>query len=110
VHTTAAMSVPADAALVDHLRAHPPTRLADEPVEVADLLKREVDQRTDALIYTGESVRVAVRPSGTEPKVKAYLEIRLPPREDVTSAQADAARMLDALRADVVGLLQRGPN
>jgi len=38
------------------------------------------------------------------------LEIRLPPREDVASARADAARMLDALRADVVGLLQRGPN
>jgi phosphomannomutase len=79
-------------------------------VEAADLLTREGDQRTDALIYTGESVRVAVRPSGTEPKVKAYLEIRLPPREDVASARADAARMLDALRADVVGLLQRGPN
>ena len=110
VHTTAAMSVPADAALVEHLRAHPPTRLADEAVQVADLLERDGNQRTDALIYTGESVRVAVRPSGTEPKVKAYLEIRLPPREDVASARADAARMLDALRADVVGLLQRGPN
>lgn len=110
VHTTAAMSVPADAALVEHLRAHPPTRLADEPVQVDDLLKRDGNQRTDAVIYTGESVRVAVRPSGTEPKVKAYLEIRLPPREDVASARADAARMLDALRADVVGLLQRGPN
>ncbi|TQR85005.1 phospho-sugar mutase [Mycobacterium hodleri] len=110
VHTTAAMSVPADAALVEHLRAHPPTRLADEPVQVDDLLKRDGNQRTDAVIYTGESARVAVRPSGTEPKVKAYLEIRLPPREDVASARADAARMLDALRADVVGLLQRGPN
>ena len=110
VHTTAAMSVPADAALVEHLRAHPPTRLADEPVDVSDLLKRDGNQRTDALIYTGESVRVAVRPSGTEPKVKAYMEIRLPPREDVASARGDAARMLDTLRADVVGLLQRGPN
>lgn len=110
VHTTSAMSVPADAALVEHLRAHPPTRLADEPVDVADLLKRDGNQRTDALIYTGESVRVAVRPSGTEPKVKAYLEIRLPAREDVASARADAAHMLDALRADVVDLLQRGPN
>lgn len=110
VHTTAAMSVPADAALVEHLRAHPPARLADEPVDVVDLLKRDGQQRTDALIYTGESVRVAVRPSGTEPKVKAYMEIRLPAREDVASARADAARMLDALRADVVDLLQRGPN
>jgi phosphomannomutase len=110
VHTTLAISVPADATLVDHLRANPPARLADEPMQVTDLLDRRGQQRTDALIYTGESVRVAIRPSGTEPKVKAYLEIRLPPREDVTAARAVAARMLDDLRADVVGLLQRGPN
>jgi phosphomannomutase len=79
-------------------------------VAVTDLLTRSGRERTDALIYAGESVRVAVRPSGTEPKVKAYLEIRLSPREDVASARADAAAMLDALRDDVVGLLQRGPN
>ena len=110
VHTTAAVSVPADAALVGHLRAHPPARLADEPVAVTDLLTRSGRERTDALIYTGESVRAAVRPSGTEPKIKAYLEIRLPPREDVAAARAAAAALLDALRDDVVGLLQRGPN
>ena len=37
---------------------------------------------TDALIFTGgdadTTVRVAVRPSGTEPKVKAYIEVRPP--------------------------------
>jgi phosphomannomutase len=110
VHVTSAVSVPADAALVDHLRANPPARLGDQPVEVTDLLDRRGQQRTDALIYAGESVRVAIRPSGTEPKVKAYLEIRLPPREDVPAARAVADRMLDELRADVVALLQRGPN
>jgi phosphomannomutase len=104
------MSVPADATLVKLLRANPPTHLADEPVEVTDLLDRDGRQRTDALIYSGQSVRVAIRPSGTEPKVKAYLEIRLPPRDDVATAREVAARMLDDLRADVVGLLQRGPN
>ena len=87
------------------LRATPPDRLAGEPVEVSDL-----SGHTDALIYTGGSVRVAVRPSGTEPKVKAYLEIRLPPRDDVAAARSEAAERLDALRADVVNLLQRGPN
>ena len=79
-------------------------------MEVTDLLDRRGQQRTDALIYAGESVRVAIRPSGTEPKVKAYLEIRLPAREDVPAARTVAARMLDELRADVVALLQRGPN
>ena len=37
VHTTAAVSVPADAHLMTRLRATPPDRLAGEPVEVSDL-------------------------------------------------------------------------
>lgn len=110
VHTTSATSVPADAGLMDRLRAEPPRTLAGEAVTVTDLLARRGQARTDAVIYTGDSVRVAVRPSGTEPKVKAYFEIRLHPRDDVATARDTAARLLDDLRADVVGLLQRGPN
>jgi phosphomannomutase len=110
VHATAAVSVPADATVMERLRAAPPALVGGEPVEVADLLERRGQQRTDALIYTGERVRVAIRPSGTEPKVKAYLEIRLPPRDDVPAARADATRLLDEVLADVVDLLQRGPN
>jgi phosphomannomutase len=110
VHATAAVSVPADAALMERLRATPPALLGGESIQVTDLLDRRGQARTDALIYTGQSVRVAIRPSGTEPKVKAYLEINLVPRDDVTGARADAAGLLGQLRADVVDLLQRGPN
>jgi phosphomannomutase len=110
VHTTTAVSVPADSTVMARLRAEPPRLVGGEPVEVIDLLERRGQQRTDALIYTGERVRVAIRPSGTEPKIKAYLEIRLPPSDDVPAARAVAARLLDELRADVVDLLQRGPN
>jgi phosphomannomutase len=110
VHATSALSVAADPALMERLRTSPPALLGGEPVAVADLLENQGQQRTDALIYTGDSVRVAIRPSGTEPKVKAYLEIRLPPHDDVTAARDTAARRLQDLRADVVGMLQRGPN
>jgi phosphomannomutase len=110
VHATAAVSVPADAAVMDRLREAPPSHLAGFDVTVDDLLDRRGQQRTDALIYAGESVRVAIRPSGTEPKVKAYLEIRLPPDDDVETARISAHRRLDEVRADVVDLLQRGPN
>jgi phosphomannomutase len=110
VHTTTALSVPADAAVMARLRAVPPGLIGGEPVEVTDLLERRGQQRTDALIYTGERVRVAIRPSGTEPKLKAYLEIRLSPSDDVPAARGVAAQLLDALRADVVDVLQRGPN
>jgi phosphomannomutase len=38
------------------------------------------------------------------------MEIRLPPSDDVPAARVVAAGLLDELRADVVDLLQRGPN
>jgi phosphomannomutase len=110
VHVTTAMSRPADAAVMPRLRADPPTRLAGLDVTVDDLSLRRGQSSTDAVILSAETVRVAIRPSGTEPKVKAYLEIHLPPRDDVAAARVEAARMLEELRADVVGLLQRGPN
>jgi phosphomannomutase len=110
VHATAAVSVPADSAVMDRLRAVPPTSFGGEPVELTDLLDRRGQQRTDALIYAGETVRVAIRPSGTEPKVKAYLESHLAPAVDVPAARSVAGRRLDDARAEVIDLLQRGPN
>jgi phosphomannomutase len=110
VHATAAVSVPAHDGVMDLLRAAPPSRVGGESVEVIDLMDRRGQKQTDAVIYAGATVRVAVRPSGTEPKVKAYLEVRLPPSDDLQAARAAAARLLDEVRAEVVELLQRGPN
>jgi len=45
-----------------------------------------------------------VRPSGTEPKLKAYLEVVEPPDDDVPAARARAAARLAALRDEVAGL------
>jgi len=111
LHMTTAVSVEIDAdAVMSALRADPPTRVADEDVAVVDLLDRRGQERTDALIYTGETIRLAVRPSGTEPKVKAYLEIRLPVQEDVESVREFAEGRLEDAKAAAVDLLQRGPN
>ncbi|MGA9489173.1 MAG: phospho-sugar mutase [Mycobacterium sp.] len=80
VHVGAAVSRPVAnpdeaAALMRRLRASPPTRLAGFASSTTDLMNR-----TDALIFTGgdagTSLRVVVRPSGTEPKVKFYIEVR----------------------------------
>jgi phosphomannomutase len=111
LHMTTAVWVESDAdAVMSALRADPPTRVADEDVAVVDLLDRRGQERTDALIYTGETIRLAVRPSGTEPKVKAYLEIRLPVQEDVESVREFAEGRLEAAKVAAVELLQRGPN
>ena len=48
--------------------------------------------------------RVVVRPSGTEPKVKCYLEVVVPVEESpggVDAARIAASGRLDAIRADL---------
>jgi phosphomannomutase len=87
--------------LMDALRATPPAHLAGAVVAAEDLLPR-----TDALRITGEGLRVVIRPSGTEPKLKTYLQVT----ESVTDSLADARQAaegrLAALRADVEALLK----
>jgi phosphomannomutase len=89
VHSGAAVSRPVSdageaAALMRRLRATPPSTLAGFDITTTDLRPR-----TDALIFTGGSAdttaRVVVRPSGTEPKVKFYLEVTAPDRSRATA-------------------------
>ncbi|WP_203336901.1 phospho-sugar mutase [Nocardioides limicola] len=64
---------------------------------------------TTGLRYTlDQGARVVVRPSGTEPKLKAYLEVRVPVEADqpdpgvaVGAARIAAAGRLDAIRDDL---------
>ncbi|MGV0625460.1 phospho-sugar mutase [Mycolicibacter minnesotensis] len=92
---------PAEAAAVmDRLRADPPSRLAGFDVTTADLLHRE-GPVTDALVFSGASadttLRVVVRPSGTEPKFKCYFEVTRTPSADLAGDRAAAARVCAAL-------------
>ncbi len=69
-------------AAMSRLRAHPPATLLGQPVtESADLLPQ-----TDGLRWRTGRVRVVVRPSGTEPKLKCYLQVRA----DVPTGADDA--------------------
>ena len=56
------------------LRKNPPAMLCGEAVEMTDLSQVRGPLRTNAVILQGESVRLVVRPSGTEPKLKCYME------------------------------------
>jgi phosphomannomutase len=102
VHDVAAVSrrvADADeaAALMRRLRAAPPRRVAGFPATITDI--------TDALIFTGgddeASARVVVRPSGTEPKLKCYLEIRCSVLGDLPLARQRAGTLRDELVAAV---------
>jgi phosphomannomutase len=79
------------------LRAKPPTALLDEPVTAVEDLAPDAD----VLILRTASARVVVRPSGTEPKVKAYLEVVEPVAgADVAAARERASATLAALRTE----------
>ncbi|TMM37518.1 MAG: phospho-sugar mutase [Actinobacteria bacterium] len=89
------------AAMMAWLRARPPDSLLDEPVtSVEDLLPD-----ADVVILRTPAARVVVRPSGTEPKLKAYLEVVEPPAEDLPAARERAAACLVALRTEVAAAL-----
>ena len=56
------------------LRANPPASILEKPVSVDDYLNNAGHEQTDALIFTGQGLKVIFRPSGTEPKLKCYLQ------------------------------------
>jgi phosphomannomutase len=99
------------AAVVARWRQDPPESLADLAViEVVDYAKPTGElPATDALLFRLErGARVVLRPSGTEPKLKAYFEVAtgaLQPAS-LAKARARADRVLRALREDVAARCQ----
>jgi phosphomannomutase len=88
------------------LRRWPPVRLADSPVgPLADLARGGGGlPPSDALILTtAADDRVVVRPSGTEPKVKFYLEVVVPVDPAVDSDRLAAIRGRARARLDQIG-------
>jgi phosphomannomutase len=90
-------------AAIAALAADPPARLIGRPGTGVDDLERSRHRETTGagaerplgrpaspgvVLYAGDAVRLAVRPSGTEPKLKLSLQGVLP----VAAGQADAAR------------------
>jgi phosphomannomutase len=124
------------AALVQDLAANPPDRIGGHAVtRVADLSQpgsavpeagggtAAGADATDAdegdgsptlpptpgvrLMLSGDA-RIIVRPSGTEPKVKGYLQlVRDAEAASIAAVRAEAGRQIDALGRDLLDILQR---
>jgi phosphomannomutase len=82
---------------MSRLRASPPAQLLGAAVTVTDLAPDN-----DVLILRFDAGRVVVRPSGTEPKCKAYLELVI--ADGSQDAAADGLDRLGAEVAAAVGL------
>ncbi|MYU25729.1 phospho-sugar mutase [Streptomyces sp. SID8352] len=110
LHATDQLSVRVEdlsviATAMRRLRGAPPERLAGLAVTAAEDLTRGTDTLppTDGLRYTLDGARVIVRPSGTEPKLKCYLEVVVPvgDRAGLPVARARAESLLEALKRDL---------
>jgi phosphomannomutase len=133
VHLTAQVTLhaPSPADIMGRLRAAPPVALAGQPVTSSEDLAAGADAPAgaaaaeaaagaggarepglppaDVLIYRLPGARVVIRPSGTEPKLKAYLEVVEPAMaQTLPAARTAAAGRLGPLRTAVAGLVAQG--
>ena len=93
-------------ATMQRLREAPPASLGGLAVERIDDLSQGSPSLppTDGLRFAlAGGARVIVRPSGTEPKVKCYLEVvvQVDPEDGVDAARIAAAGRLDAIKGDL---------
>jgi phosphomannomutase len=93
-------------AMMNRLREQPPSSFAGSPVTAhTDLsLGSEALPPTDGLLFLSQDqTRVIIRPSGTEPKLKCYLEVIRPvgSAEQLAAVRAEAAQALEGIKADI---------
>jgi phosphomannomutase len=99
-------------AAMTRLRAHPPRMLAGQRLSIVDLAQGSDElPPSDAVLITGETIKVVVRPSGTEPKLKCYLEAHLPVSRslDLSTARAEARTILKTIRSEMSATLGLDP-
>lgn len=106
------------AAMMKGFRANPPKSLGGSPVvtvkDYADLnltdlttgnvTKMDMPTTSNVLQYfTADGSKVSIRPSGTEPKIKFYIEVKgtLANADDYDRANADAKAKIDAVKKDL---------
>jgi len=90
------------AKIMGGVRAKPISEVLDQKVDFEDLSLGLRLQKTDGVIISNSNLRVIIRPSGTEPKLKCYLQFSAESDALATAGLAElksfAAGYLDSLR------------
>jgi phosphomannomutase len=126
LHVTGAASVRASAeaiaTVMTAFRADPPRTIAGHPVtKVTDWLEPAAPHPADLVEAqlapaatggpsndTGAQVRICIRPSGTEPKAKIYLEAVTQSAGDIRAERHRLQTSLDAIAAEISARFERG--
>jgi phosphomannomutase len=118
LHATSQLSVRVDdvaiiTAAMQTLRTSPPTVLGGLDVTAVDDLAAGYHglPATDGIrLGLGETERISAariicRPSGTEPKLKCYVEVVVPVGDSMDAARDEAQTTIDAIKADLAAAL-----
>lgn len=106
------------AQIMSDFRNNPPKELAGSPIQIikdyktlkmknvatGEISELEMPATSNVLQYfTEDGTKISVRPSGTEPKIKFYIEVRgeIKNRNDYDAADATANAKIEAARASL---------
>lgn len=92
--------------VLGQIRAHVPQTIGEFAVTKFDDLENPSDglpPTNGVRFFLEGEIRVIIRPSGTEPKIKCYIEVVR--KGEVNSAKSDAHRVMDSLDGDLRKLL-----
>ena len=87
--------------LLNKFAANPPTTLAGSTLISAEDLSKSKTMPTPGIrCYYNDGIRIIIRPSGTEPKLKCYIEV-------VSSSKSDAQLRCDLIKKELTTTLQQ---
>jgi phosphomannomutase len=87
--------------LLNKVAANPPATLAGSALISAEDLSNSKSMATPGIrCYYNDGIRIIVRPSGTEPKLKCYIEV-------VSSSKSDAQLRCDQIKKELTTTLQQ---
>ena len=87
--------------LLHKVMANPPKELAGSGlISVEDLSKSKNMPTPGVRFYYNDGIRIIIRPSGTEPKLKCYIEV-------VSNSKADAQLRCDLVKKELTATLQQ---